>query len=104
MAIRRGKPAKLSDMDPAASAASPLVKLCVGPSAVASKQGGVMQGAWPRLAAAAVVVAAAKVRRVGVFKRHEKTLEGWQLEGWTLVDLPEKSLVDYYSEQSELAD
>ena len=99
MAIPRGKPVKLSiNVNAAAGAVSPLVKLCVGPSAVANRQGDNTQGAWPRLAAAA----AAEVRCAGVFKRHEKTLEGWQLEGWTLVDHPEKTLVDYYSEQSEL--
>eukprot|EP00964_Phaeocystis_antarctica_P094258 scaffold61002_cov64-Phaeocystis_antarctica.AAC.1 len=103
MAIPRGTPAKLSiDMalDAAASQAfkaSPLLKMCIGPSPAVGKESGAMQEAWPRLAAAVVAAAAERVRRSGVFKRRstvmttvmpqtEKTLEGVQPEAWTLVD------------------
>ena len=120
-AIPRGTPAKLSlDMVLDAEAgqafkASPLLKVCVGPSTKAaagnrsgnkSRANGEEVAAWPRLAAAVVAAAAESVRRAGVFKRRstvittvvpppEKALEAWQLEGWTLVD--------HHPEQGEIA-
>ena len=94
--------------------ASPLLKVCVGPSTKAaagnrsgnkSRANGEEVAAWPRLAAAVVAAAAESVRRAGVFKRRstvittvsppEKALEAWQLEGWTIVD--------HQSEQGEIA-
>ena len=87
MAIPRGKPTKLSiDTDTAASQAfkaSPLLKVCVGPSAAFGREGDAKQEA------AVVAAAAENVRRSGIFKKAvpppEKKLEGRQLEGWTLV-------------------
>ena len=121
-AVSRGTPAKLSlemVLDAAAGQAfkaSPLLKVCVGPStkaAAANRSSNKPRAnreevaAWPRLAAAVVAAAAESVRRSGVFKGAAPpplavaagemagvvASQREPVEAWTLVEHPESGEV-----------
>ena len=84
MALPRATPAKLSLVAVNITAhapgdATPLVKVCIGPDEpTAKKEGGTRPSPILKPDAASAA---------------EKTLEAWQMEGWTLVESPTKKSV-----------